>query len=150
VAYVDDAVVDPFPKRREENAFETPVGYIRQRFSLGRGMGQKEAEEILRIQKGLNLAIGAGKEMIRFFQNNRGPALRALVVDEEFRGLQHGPRMIVSAPFSYSFSPQWLQYVESGRFSLVHFAQTLPGGFSSVERPQREQNFAFGVRFFPQ
>jgi hypothetical protein len=40
--------------------------------------------------------------------------------------------------------------MESGRFSPPHLEQTLDKGFSSVGRPQREQNFAFGVRFFPQ
>ena len=35
-------------------------------------------------------------------------------------------------------------------FSAPHLEQNLGLGFSSAGWPQREQNFALGVRFFPQ
>jgi hypothetical protein len=48
------------------------------------------------------------------------------------------------------FSPHSLQKTASAKFSLPQFGQNFVAVFSSTEWPQREQNFAVGVRFFEQ
>jgi hypothetical protein len=57
---------------------------------------------------------------------------------------------ILNKKHQSSFSPHSLQKSASGKFTFPQFGHDLVAGFSSVGWPQREQNFAVGVRFFEQ
>jgi hypothetical protein len=59
-------------------------------------MRQHKTKEIAREKQGFDLAVRAGEKMIRFFQNNGSAALRALVVDQEPEGLNHGRTLFLN------------------------------------------------------
>jgi hypothetical protein len=82
---VDKAVADAAGDTTEQHALESPIGEINQRFAFRRFAGQNIAEVITGQEIGSGPAKFTLKESIRFRQNGRRTALRALMLNKEIK-----------------------------------------------------------------
>ncbi|MFZ5571195.1 MAG: hypothetical protein ACOZF0_12360 [Thermodesulfobacteriota bacterium] len=83
MADIDESMLDPIGLGGKDQTFKPPVWKEKQFLIIADGMGKTIAEKSVAQQIGFHTAESAGEKSFVLFQNGRGPALGALMLNKK-------------------------------------------------------------------